>query len=185
MASVTVDTSGLDVMIGRMKKVRGIVSGKSGLSSNFKNALDRVGVKILEEVRKETPVGDSTVPGFHDNSQFHTDKTHLRDSWRWKLKVEGSIIEGYAHVTTGKLDDLIDLLEAGSPRHPIRARAGSVLRFYTKKGAGWEMVYTKFVDHPGFSPNKFTKRAQDKSDIYIKELVSVLQREINAIILGR
>jgi hypothetical protein len=168
MVSINVDTSGLDEMIKRLQKAKGLVSG--GLTPTFKKALDEIGEKILDEVRRETPVGDDTRPDFHGSSQFHNDKTHLRDSWRWKLVVKGSVVEGFAHVTTSKFEDLVDLIEAGAPR---------------QKGAGWELVYTKSVDHPGFPPNKFTKRAQDKSDVHIRELVSILSSELNRIILGK
>ena len=185
MATVKVDTTGIDSLINKLQRVSNIFPGAGTLSPILKSTLDRIGDKILKDVQKETPVGDSTNPGFHEGSQFHTDKTHLRDSWRWKLKIRGVLVEGYTHVTTDKLDDLIDLLEAGSPRHSIVAKPGSVLRFYARKGGGWETVYTKVVDHPGFPANKFTDKAQHKVDTYIKELVSVLQSEINHIILRR
>jgi hypothetical protein len=187
MAKVIVDTTSLDKMVGKLRAISSMFpGGAGGLSSTFKSALDAVGAKILKDVITETPVSDPIRPDFHENSQFHRDKTHLKDSWRWKLKIQGSVVEGFAHVTHGKLDDLIDLLEAGSPRHSIEAKPGSVLRFYVRKGGSWEMVYSKFVvDHPGFSANKFTERAQHKVGIHVKELVSVMQSDINRIILGK
>jgi hypothetical protein len=187
MAIVKVDVSAIDNMIAKMKQVGNMIpGGAGGLSPVFKSALDSIGDKILKAVITETPVGDATRPDFHEGSAFHTDRTQLKDSWRWKLKISGSLVEGYVHVTHGKLNDLIDLLEAGSPSHPITAKPGSVLRFYTRKGGGWEKAYAKFVPrHPGFPANKFTDRAQNKADVYVKELVTVMQNEINAIILGK
>jgi hypothetical protein len=187
MAKVTVDTKALDRVIANLKRVGAILpGGSSGLPPVMKKALDNVGAKILKAVHDETPVSDDTRPDYHENSQFQKDKTHLKDSWKWRLKVNGAIVEGYAHVTKGTLDDLIDLLEAGSPSHSITAKPGSVLRFYVRSGGSWEVAYTKVVlDHPGFQANKFTQRAQHKANVYVKELVSVMQSEINSIISGK
>jgi len=186
MPKITVDTSDLDKMIKNIQVIGGMLPGGRGrISPALMRALDKIGKKILEDVRKETPIGDSTRPDFHKLSQFHKGKTHLKDSWRWKLKIKGVIVEGYTHVNSSKLDDLVDLLEAGSPSHPIRSKTGSVLRFYTRKSGGWEKVYTKEIEHPGFLANKFTDRAQHKADIYVEELVRVLQSEINRIITGK
>ena len=110
----------------------------------------------------------------------------MKNSWKWKIKTAGTIIEGYAHADTNKLDDLIDLLEAGSPSHSIEAKPGGVLRFYVREGGSWKLAHAKFIArHPGFQPNKFTERAQSKADEIVQELIPVLQSEINAIILGK
>lgn len=187
MPKITVDTSEIDKMITNIKRVQTMFPGGRGRTSPaLMRAFDKIGKKILADVRKETPVGDSTRPDFHATSQFHKGKAHLKDSWKWKLKTKGVIVEGYTHVTSSKLDDLVDLLEAGSPSHPIRPKTGSVLRFYKREGGTWKKVYAKFVpEHPGFPANKFTDRAQHKADIYVEELVTVLQSEINRIISGK
>lgn len=189
MAKITVDTSEIDKMIKNIKRVQTMLLGGRGrISPVLKRAFDKIGEKILADVIKETPVGDSTRPDFHETSQFHEGRTHLKDSWKWKLKIKGAVVEGYTHVVSRKLDNLVDLLEAGSPSHPIRPKSGSVLRFYTKSSGGWEEVYTKEIvdpEHPGFPANKFTDRAQHKADEYVEELVTVLQSEINRIISGK
>lgn len=186
--AVHVDIKELEDVIGRIKTLQiALPGGKGGeLTGSFKKAIDTVGNKILAILKKETPVSDASRPDYHENSEFHKDKTHLRDSWKWKVNYKGSIIEGFAFVTPGKLDDLVDLLGAGSPKHPISSSSGGVLRFYTRKGGGWEQVYARNVpEHPGFSPNKFIDKAKEKSKVHVTELRNAVQSEINNIILGK
>jgi hypothetical protein len=182
MSSVNVNVKDLDRIIRNITDIRDALTFSRGISFGIKATLDRIGSKILETLKKETPVGDETRPDFHQDSQFHTSKTHLRDMWKWKVEVKGTKLEGFAYVSSEKLNNLIDLLEAGSPRHTIRASAGGVLRFYIKRGAEWELAYANSVDHPGFNANKFTDRAQDKSQIHIEKLASSIQQEVNRLI---
>lgn len=185
--AVKVDVKELDNIINRIKKLQGVLPGsKGGISAPLKKSIELVGKKILEILKKETPVSDPSRPDYHENSEFHKDKTPLKNSWKWKVKHKGAVIEGFAFVTPGKLDNLVDLLEAGSPKHPIAPVAGGVLRFYARKGGGWEEVYSrKVINHPGFPPNKFIDRAKVKSKVYITELRDAVQSEINSILLGK
>jgi len=185
MSSVNVDVTALDKMIRNITDVQTMLTFSKGIPPQLKPALDEVGKKILETIKKETPVGDETRPDFHENSQFHTGQTHLRDMWKWKLEVKGTKLDGFAYVGSKKANDLIDLLEAGSPRHIIKAKPGSVLRFYVRGGTGWDLAYSKSVDHPGFRANKFTDRAQDKSKVYIEKLSGVVQQEMNKLLLRK
>jgi len=185
MSHVNVDTKDLDRVIKNITKVQTMITFSKGISPNLQKAFDDVGKKILDTIEKETPVGDETRPDFHENSQFHTNKTHLRDAWKWKLEIRGLKLDGFAFVTSKNLNNLIDLLEAGSPRHTISARPGSVLKFYVRSGSGWDLAYSKSVDHPGFKANKFTDRAQSKSKVHIGKLSITIQKEINRIILGK
>jgi hypothetical protein len=182
MGGVRVDTSEFDALIRKVNSVKSLMSGS--VSSPLKAKLDEVGNRILEILAKETPVADSSNPDFHKNSKFYTDSTHLKDSWKWKLEVKGTVLEGFAFVPT-KLDDLVDLLESGSPRHPIKAGPGGVLRFYVRRGGGWELAYAKSVDHPGFKANKFIERAAIKAEKHIERLVDAFQIEVNRIIVGK
>jgi len=183
MANVKVDTSGIDKLTRRMRVVQSIASGL--LTASIRAGLDEIGVKIVAELQKESPVADSSKPDFHKNSKFYTDATHLRDSWKWKLNVKGTIIEGFAYVPQ-RLENLVDLLQAGSPRHPIPAKPGGVLSFYVRSGGGWELVYAKYIaDHPGFRPNKFVDRARIKSEKHIAGVRKIFQDEINRIMVGK
>lgn len=182
MGGVTVDTSELDKLIGKVRSVKNIMSGS--ITPPIKAELDRVGEAIIKVLMGETPVADSSNPDFHKNSKFYTDSTHLKDSWKWELQVKGMILEGFAFVPT-RLDDLVDLLESGSPRHPIQAGPGGVLRFYVRRSGGWELAYAKSVDHPGFKANKFIERAAIKSEKHIERLANVFQLEVNKIILRK
>jgi hypothetical protein len=185
MGSVNVDTKDLDRIIRNVTDVKNMLTLSKGLTPNLKKALDNVGKRILETIKKETPVGDETRPDFHVNSKFHQGQKHLRDMWKWKLEVKGTKLDGFAYVDTKGANNLIDLLEAGSPRHTITARPGSVLRFYVRSGSGWDLAYSKSVDHPGFRANKFTDRAQDKSKIHIEKLSGEIQKEINRLLLRK
>ena len=186
--AVKVDIKDLDSVITRINNLKSALpGGKDGtLTGSFKNAMDVVGEKILSILKVETPTSDPARPDYHENSEFHTDKTPLKNSWKWKVNFKGSVIEGFAFMTPGKLDNLVDLLEAGSPRHSIAPVSGGVLRFYVRSGGGWSQVYSRgVVDHPGFSPNKFIERARTKSKAHIMKLRNTVQGEINNIILGK
>lgn len=185
MSNVNVDTKDLDRMIQNITNVKDMLTFSKGTTPNLQKALDDVGKKILATIKKETPIGDETRPDFHENSQFHADQTHLKDMWKWKLEIKGTKLDGFAYVVSKGANNLIDLLEAGSPRHIISARSGSVLKFYVKSGSGWDLAYSKSVDHPGFKANKFTDRAQDKSRVHIKKLSVAVQKEINRLLLRK
>ena len=185
MSSVNIDTKDLDRIIRNVTDVQSMLTFSKGLTPNLKKALDDVGKRMLETLKKETPVGDETKPDFHENSQFHKDRTHLRDAWKWKLDIKGTKLDGFAYVEPKGLNNLVDLLEAGSPRHTISARPGSVLKFYVRSGGGWDLAYSHSIDHPGFRANKFTDLAQDKSEIHIEKLSHKIQNEIARVLLKK
>jgi len=185
MSKVKVDTKGIDTLIRKVNKIKSFLTFRTSESTEFRKYLDIIGKKILSITKKETPVGDASSPGYHIRSQFHTDKKHLRDAWEWSLTIKGTIIEGFVLLKSKKLNDLVNLLVAGSPPHTISSTGEGVLTFYVRVGGGWEKVYSKSVNHPGFSANLFIERAKLKSEVHIKKISSVVQNEINKIMLGK
>ena len=188
MARLIIKTPGLESLIKNIRNVQRIMPGGpvgKAVSGLLKRTLDDVGKKVIKTLQEETPVGDPSSPGYHVNSQFHKSAERLKDSWKWELKMKGSVIEGSARVKSKKLNNLVDLLQAGSPPHRIAPKTGSTLRFYVREGGGWKEVYKKAVSHPGFVPNRFVDRSKEKVEKYVGSIIDAVNKDFNRIITGK
>jgi hypothetical protein len=187
MAVLKVNISGFEEVIRRIKEVQSVLPGGpvgKKIGGHLKLALGFVEKETMDVLRKETPAANPTRPDFHSTSRFHRGRTQLRDSWKWKLKITNTKIEGGAYLPTAKLGKLVDLLQAGSPAH-VFSKPEGVMVFYVKSGGGWKKVFTKILKHPGFAPNPFLERAKERQKKYLEHIKDAVMVDFHRILSGR
>jgi len=176
MAKLNIDGN-LNNILSKIAKIKEFLS-----TDNLGNKIDKVLAVSQEELKRETPIGITTPDGHINN--FTGDSTHLKDHWVRKVTWNATTIIGIIKLDNPKLEELVKLLEDGSPKHLITPKNTKFLKFYVKRGGSWVTVFSKGHTHPGFKSNKFTDRAEVKhkkiADKFSEDISKALSRLIGS-----
>lgn len=180
MAKLKVNTSGIDKMIAGINKAKKVID-----VSNIVIEVAALYSQSINELVKETPVGDAANPQWHKNSRFLNDRTHLKEHWRHKVEASGTKVSAKVFLDKAELDELVDLLESGAAAHMITPKLpDGVLKFFVKEGGSYKKVYAKSVKHPGFKANRFVDRVGKVHSKRAKKLQNKILEEFTKAIKG-
>src|SRR5690606_3606869 len=114
--------------------------------------IDTVGPKLLQTIRDETPISDRS-------GQLDEGKQHAYTMWELiTTRSSGSSIGSF--YIANKAGYLNIILEGRSPG-PI-VSSGKKMRFHNPKTG--DLVFTNYVNHPGFAGNNFVQKAVEENE---------------------